>query len=112
MEVPEWEETDVMASSTTRESAWMVIDCSSREDKRRRVVNSAYSRLAKVKVWVVLWAVEWVVSAAKREVWAAMVAAGEAIGSPIDRYFDNQNDFKQLTVSHTKYYKIIELPPI
>ena len=71
----------------------MVCHCSSREDKRRRVVNSAYSRLAKVKVWVVLWAaweaawavewaVEWVASAAKREVWAAMVAAGEAKGTP------------------------------
>ena len=107
MEVPEWEETDVMASSTTRELAWMVCHCSSREDKRRQVVNSAYSRSVKVKVWVVLWAaweaaweaawaVEWVVSAAKREVWAAMVAAGEALGAPIEnRYFDNQNDFKQ-----------------
>ena len=94
MEVPEWEETDVMASSTTRELAWMVCHCSSREDKRRRVDNSAYSRLAKVKVWVVLWAAwvaawaeEWVASAAKREVWAAMVAAGEALGAPIEQIF-------------------------
>ena len=70
MEVPEWEETDVMASSTTRELAWMVCHCSSREDKRRRVDNSAYSRLAKVKVWVVLWAA-WVAA------WAVEWEEGE-----------------------------------
>ena len=105
MEVPEWEETDVMACSTTRESAWMVCHCSSREDKWRQVNNAN-----KLKVWVVLWVAweackaackeEWVVvrvvSAAKMVVWAAMVVAGEALGAPIqNRYFDNQTDFKQ-----------------
>ena len=88
-------------------------DCSSREDKWRQV-----SSVNKVKVWAVLWAAwaavwvaawavawavacmvaweEWVDSLEKTAVWAVMVAAGEAIGAPrMNRYFDNQNDFKQ-----------------
>ena len=96
-------------------------DCSSREDKWRPVnsVNkvkvwavlwAAWAVVwvaawvsAWVEAWAVAWAVacmvaweEWVVSLAKTAVWAVMVAAGEAIGAPrMNRYFDNQNDFKQ-----------------